>query len=90
MYSINVTEVSFHGHLFAFRGYSFMVPWNLTELSSLAFEIVEVNSSSRQSSSTICVEIHQAGVNLPQMDNGSSFTRRHRCEISLILLIIPP
>ena len=80
MYSIDVTEVSFHGHLFTFRGDSFLVPRNITELSSLAFKIVEIDSSSRQSSSTICVEIHQTGVNLSQMDHGSSFTRRHRCD----------
>ena len=79
MYSVNVTKVSFHGHLFAVRSDSFVVPWNVTELSSLAFHIVEVDGSSRQSSSMICVEFHQTGMNLSKVDYGSSFARRHRC-----------
>ncbi len=72
MYSIDITEVSFHGHLFTFRADSFVAPRNLTELSSLAFKIVEVDSSSRQSPSMISVDVHQTGVNLSQMDHGSS------------------
>lgn len=80
MYSVNVTKVSFHVNLFTFRVNSFVTTWNLTELSSLAFHIVEIDSSSRQGSSVICVEVHQTGVNLSQMDHGSSFARRHRCD----------
>lgn len=67
MYSINVTEVSFHVNLFSLRSNPFVVSWNLTELSSCTLYIVQEDSSSRQSSSVICVEFHQAGMNLSQM-----------------------
>ena len=80
MYSINVTEVSFHVYLFSLRSNPFVVSWNLAELSSRTLYIVEEDSSSRQGSSFLCVELHQAGMNLSQMDHGSSFARRHRCD----------
>lgn len=80
MYSINVTEVSFHVNLFSLRSNPFVVSWNLTDLSSCTLYIVQEDSSSRQSSSFLCIELHQAGMNLSQMDHGSSFARRHRCD----------
>ena len=80
MYSVNVTKVSFHGHLFAVRIDSFVMTWNITELSSLAFHIVEIDSSSRQGSSMICIEFHQTGMNLSKLDHGSCYSRRHRCD----------